>query len=1049
MQKKDISNMLPRPSLLCPDSSGLRSLAKQKWPWYGFPISRCIGIGMVLMAGVLAFGADSKSAFAGQDLHLTGDEVITYQLSSGEHVLVFERGLSMRIGANQFSSAQAVVWLNSTRIEAGGVVRTDYKAIVYLQGNVSLGKTPVSKTLSMEQKLLEGGESLIVHFDVTGEVYITADKRRVEDPHKTELYRTAENYARSIETGPKFVVQEEALVPELPEEASPQQEIVTETGKPVPEIKEKERGIIEKILVPAKPEIKPEPKQPKFSYPIVFAPAGAEPLKIDSAPSPEGENVATIRQRFYVSQRQDEQGRLLELQADNAVVFYSGHKADEDEGSSIEDVLARANVSAIYMTGDVVMTEGQRTIRADEVFYDFQNKKAIAVNAVMRNYDPDRGIPIYVRAARLRQLSETKFSADNVTLTTSEFYVPQISVTASSVIITDTTAVDEQLDKLSDASYEAELRDVDFKYGKTTLLHLSHMRSNMQQPDTPLHSVRAGYGKTFGASVETRWFLARMLGMEESPGTKSEFMLDYYGKKGIGTGIEIEYTREDHFGSMMGYIIDDHGEDRLGRNRTRKDLAPPRDFRGRFRWQHRQFLDDGWQLSMGVDYSSDEHFIEQYFRDEFSLSRRETYAHLKKSQDNWAVSILAKGRINDFYEELEELPSAEFHWTGQSLFDDMFTLYSDTQASHLRQRIGNEHMISITEKPFTFISHRTELDMPIWAKPFKIVPFVAGSIGYDDRSGFQRTLVDGTGMGSVGANCNWIAEAGMRINTQLWKVYPNVKSRLWDLDQLRHIIEPHVTVVTFAESNVEVRQRDAFNIGVAQRWQTKRGPAEEKRTVDWMRLDMEATFVKDNAGASDAGPGPDRFIWNKPIVPLRVLSAPEIFNGDLQAGLPTYEFYGPRRDYFATDYIWRVSDTTAVLSDFHYDIRSGVVDQLNAGFSRLVWPNLSYYVGSRYLRRTSILGEKGSQAFTFAATYQMDPRYTLIVAQQMDLDYGANVRSDITIVRKYHRVCWGITYSADQSLDTQAIMISVWPQGVPELAVGHKSLSKMSTTPSY
>jgi len=1011
---------------------------------------------MALTTAVAVFGADSAvssvSAFAGQDLHLTGQKVITYQLSSGEYSLVFEEGLSMCIGANLFSSEQAVVWLNPVTIEAANIKRTDYKAIAYLQGNVSIGKSGTGKAFSMEQKMLEGGESLLVHFDVTGEVYITAEKKETADPHKLELYRTAQGYYQTIESGPKFIVQEGALVPELPEEASPQQEIVTESGKPVDIAKREELSIIEKIFAPEKPKAKtePKPKPPKFSYPVVFAPVGPEPVKFDLTPTAEKTNVLTIRQRFYASQRQDEQGRLLELQADNAVVFYTGsgdNKTKED--SDLDDLLAKTNVTAIYLAGDVVMTEGQRTIRADEIFYDFLNKRAIAVNAEMRNYDPDRGIPIYVRAAKLRQLSENKFSANNITLTTSEFYVPQISVTASSVIITDTTTVDGQLDKLSDASYDADLRDVDFKYGKRTLFHLSHMRSNLQRPDIPIRSLRAGYGKTYGTSIETRWFLARILGIAESPGTKSDLMLDYYSKRGFGTGIELEYAKKDHFGNFLGYFIDDHGKDRLGRNRTRKDLEPPRDTRGRIRWQHRHFLDDNWQLSMGLDYSSDEYFIEQYYRGEFTLSKRETYAHLKKSRDNWAISILTKGRINDFSEELEELPTVEFHWTGQSLFDDMFTLYSDTQASHLRQRIGNEHMIAITQRPFTFMSHRSELDMPLWVKPFKIVPYVAGNIGYDDRSGFQRTLVDGTDMGQFGGNCAWIAEAGIRLGTQIWKVYPDIKSRLWDLDQVRHIIEPHITAVTFAESDITVKQRDAFNIGLSQRWQTKRGPAENKRTVDWMRLDLDATFLKDNSGVSSMGPGPDRFIWNKPIVPFRVLSAPEIFNGDLMAGLPTFETYGPQRDYFAADYIWRVSDTTAVLSDLHYDIRSSVVDQFDIGFSRLVWPNLSYYVGSRYLRRVQVLNEKGSHALTFAATYQMDPRYTLIVAQQLDTDYGANIRSDITLVRKYHRLNWGITYSADQSLDTQAILISVWPQGVPEMAAGHKSLAKMSTTPTY
>lgn len=1035
--------------------------------------------GIFALALVLVFGYSicekatgdypGSPGFAGQDLHLVASEVITYQLESGEHVMVFENGLAMSIGANRFESDKAVVWLKPDATQVRSMQENYYRATVYLEQNVKVMKAALSKTTDLTQTMLEGGESLLSRFAVTGEIFVTADKRTEQDPHRMELYRTALSYAESVDDGPKFIVQEEALVPELPSRAAPQQEIVTEEGKPAEtaEAKAEKPGLLEKVFGP-EPEIPAEPSEPKFSYPVVFAPAGPEPLKVDSVPAPNGTNVATIRQRFYVSQKQDEQGRLLELQADNAVVFYGGSGEEKQEGSNLEDLLSRAAVQAIYLSGDVVMAEGQRVIRADEIFYDFERKKAIAINAEMRNFDDDRGIPIYVRAARLRQLSENKFSADNVVLTTSEFYVPQISASASSVVITDTTTVDKQLGRMSDASYDAQMKDVRFKYKNHTIFGLPGMRSNLQRPDVPLHSLHISDDSTFGPSIETQWFLSRLLGMREPPGTESYLMLDYYGDRGPGAGAEIEYTRGDNFGRMFGYVIHDHGEDRLGSWRFRKDLEPPRKLRGRFSWEHRQFLPDDWQLTGGVDYSSDEYFVEQFWRKDYFLSDRETYIHLKKIKNNWAVSILGKPRLNDFEDRLEELPTVEFHLTGQSLFDDMFTLYSDSQVSHLRQRIGDRHLNLVREENFTFLSHRTELDMPMWLRPFKIVPYIAGTFAYDDRSGFEPgrvnylpTLLPLLGIpreAKVGGYSQWMAESGVRLDTQLWKNYPSVKSRLWDLNGMRHIIEPHLLVATFTESDINIRQRDLLNVGISQRWQTKRGPEGQQRIVDWMRLDIDTVWLNGNTGVSDFWPGPDRLTWAKPFVPMRVFSAPQFFNGDLSIPIPffgmlpyagTVESWGPKRDYFSADYIWRVSDTTTVLSDMYYDVRSGVVNQMNVGFSRLVWPNLSYYVGTRYLRRVQVLGEKGSNAFTFAATYEMDPRYTLVFSQQYDFDYGSNIRSDISLIRKYHRLCWGVTYSADNSLDTQSFVVSVWPQGIPELAVGHRRHSKMVREPNY
>ncbi|MDO8301831.1 MAG: hypothetical protein Q7T18_01175, partial [Sedimentisphaerales bacterium] len=417
---------------------------------------------------------------------------------------------------------------------------------------------------------------------------------------------------------------------------------------------------------------------------------------------------------------------------------------------------------------------------------------------------------------------------------------------------------------------------------------------------------------------------------------------------------------------------------------------------------------------------------------------QETYLHLKRIQDNWGLSLLAKWRINDFQDELEELPLIEYHRTAESVFDNKFTLYSDTQLANFRQRIGNDEPISMSQKSYAFASSRNELDLPFAVDTWKFVPYAAGTVGYDDRSGFQNTLVDGQDIGPAGNYTTGIGEVGTRFSTQYWTVYPDARSRLFDVNEIRHLIKPYFAGAAYSATDdvMEDEQHNVINVGTLQRWQTRRGPKQE--AVDWMRLDTSFTFV-DNEADSTSGSNP--FVWNKPLVPLRVLSAPGIFNGDLSMSNPTltrFEQWGPQRDTFNSDYVWRVTDTLAVLSDMTYDLKSSEVQQLDVGYSHLVFPHLSYYLGSRYLRNTQVLNEHGSNAVTAAVTYIIDPRYTITFAQQYDFDYEASLRSEVTILRQYHRIYYGLSFSADESLDRQTIMLSIWPQGVPELAVGSR-----------
>jgi hypothetical protein len=602
-------------------------------------------------------------------------------------------------------------------------------------------------------------------------------------------------------------------------------------------------------------------------------------------------------------------------------------------------------------------------------------------------------------------------------------------------------------DKASKSSYDVEMHDVRFKWYDKTIFYWPEVRGNTERPDLPLKSGHVGHDNTWGSMVETRWYLARLLGLQEPEGTESTFGLDYYSKRGVGTGVEVDYVRENYFGKMVGYIIDDHGEDRLGRASSRRNLEPPRELRGRFGWLHRQFLPYNWQLTTEVSYISDRHFLESFYRSEFNLGKeQETLVHLKRIEENWGLSLLGKGRINNFSDTLEELPSGAFHWTGQSFFDDKLTLYSDTEVSRLRQRYDSSRKPRGSEQFYSYAMTRNEVDLPLRAGGVKVVPFVAGTVAYEDGLGFRRELDGGEG---AMEDAVVFGETGVRASTlPYWRVFPEVKSRLWDLNQLRHVIQPHLTAVGYAQSESVIEQRDTVNVGISQRLQTKRGSGDRERTVDWMRLDMDVTWVNDSG---DSSSGPDRFLWNKPFIPTL-----NTFGGVMGQGNVIFQrdrrgstIFGPRRNSITADYIWRLSDTAAILSDMNFDMQSGVVQQFDIGFSRLCWPNLSYYLGSRYLRRVEVVDEKGSNALTFAITYVLDPRYTVVFSQQVDFDYGSTIRSDITLIRRYHRVFWGLTFSADESLDEQSIVFSVWPQGVPELAIGPQRYMGLGGAASY
>lgn len=345
-------------------------------------IAVLVAAGMIaILTTAVSRAVDSglASAFSGQDLRMGGHKLVSYQISTGEHIFVFDDGFSMSIGGNTFTSGKAVVRLNSITSEHRGKVSVEYRAEAYMQGDVSLKKSENALTADLSRTVTEDGKSEIVRFNVSGEVFVTAEQRQTADPRGTELYEKALAVSMTVPEGPLFVVQPGAEVPPLPGE---------EPAKTAKKVKEKKPGLFAKAGKKAAPVKKAE-KEVKFSYPINFASIDDKPLRMESVRGPDGTNVATIMQKFYVWQKQDESGMLLELKGDSAVVFYAGGTPSGKEAAGTEDVLSKSGIKAVYLGGNVVMTEGLRTIRADEIYYDFEEKKGAGGQCGDKKFRPE------------------------------------------------------------------------------------------------------------------------------------------------------------------------------------------------------------------------------------------------------------------------------------------------------------------------------------------------------------------------------------------------------------------------------------------------------------------------------------------------------------------------------------------------------------------------------------------------------------------------------------------------------------------------------------
>lgn len=1000
-----------------------------------------------LVSGILAADpAGSLGLLAGEDLRIGAPTVASCQQTStpNEHLLLFKDGFTMTIGDNHLSSKNAVVRLKNYGLGIPGMEsQSYYHAQVYLEEEVKFKQGKKAKTTGIDRVVIDGGDYLVIRFVVTGDVLITADSQKeigCEILQKQELYARYQEKSAQIVEGPR--IPQGALVPQFPRS-------ILEPGTPA--VVSADQAAQSSVLTERASES--DAKEPVYMYPVHLSAVWDPEPTIEVQKLPDGGQVATVSGRFYLWQRQSAD-KLLEFQADSAVLFFDANEFDASrEGRKGRDI-AQGAIQSMYLQGNIVMTEGRRTIRADEIYFDLLKNQAVIVNAEMRFFDEKRGLPIYLSADRLRQVSDSLFQAEQVTLTSSEFYLPQLSANAARMVLVREENVQQRTEAIENAQarsqaaaeskqdeaarWEGSMYDVNMKYYNTKLFGLSKLRTQMVRPDIPISRLSVGTDSDFGTSVQTQWKLFRLLGWKEPEGMDTRLAADYYSKRGVGGGVQSEYEDENSQGEMIGYIMNDRGEDDLGRTSNRENLDPEQDLRGRFGLRHREYLPDDWQATMEVGYISDRNFMESMYRSEFNNDKgQETLLYLKQQRDNWALTILGKARINDFENTTEEAPTIEYHRKGQSFWDHQLTWYSDSRISHLRDRYDEDYseynggvLPPTSEDFYTFGDTRNEVAWPFMLGTVKMAPFAAGTYAYEDQNGYDTTL---SGRNAGRNDTALLGEGGVRTSTMFWKEDPSVQSRLWDVDGIRHIVTPHAEAIAYEETELGIKQRDTVNAGLSQRWQTHRGEGEDRRSVDWLRWDVDSTWLAESGDTAEPPQytyGPSKFIYNDPSIPVFLRRHDE--------------YYGMARDSVNSEAEWRVSDTTAVLSDLNYDTRSGVIQQLDAGVSRYVYPDLSYYLGSRYLRPVIVdvpsddIYEQGSHSVVGAVTYQISPRYWLSYSQEYNFDFGKNVRNDFAIIRQYHRLFYALELSLDQSRDNSSMMFSVWPQGVKELALGSR-----------
>jgi len=389
-------------------------------------------------------------------------------------------------------------------------------------------------------------------------------------------------------------------------------------------------------------------------------------------------------------------------------------------------------------------------------------------------------------------------------------------------------------------------------------------------------SISPGYKSSWGA------FLLTTYSFPIAENITAKFHFDLYQERGFGVGLTsgFKYGKEDRStGLLRAYYIADSNPDE---NNTGNKRGATGEGRYRVSVQHRAFITDDIYASIDMNLLSDEKFLEDFAEGEFSKDPQpDNVLSVTKLGQNYALSFIARGQLNEFQDTTERLPEVALDFKRQPFFGTRFFYEGESSAGYYRRAYSDNR--ALPDYDFIRVDSLHQFVYPTtlfgW---LSFVPRVgmrgtfysdSGRLGTETRfftvedvlpTGEVIRRTDSESKAAViggGSKFRGVLNGGFEASFKFSKEWDNVQSQTWGLDGLRHVVQPY-TNLSLAWSSIdpdELLQIDRYipstqlppidfpqftgvdsipswsilRLGVRNRLQTRR----DNSTLNWLEMD--------------------------------------------------------------------------------------------------------------------------------------------------------------------------------------------------------------------
>ena len=453
----------------------------------------------------------------------------------------------------------------------------------------------------------------------------------------------------------------------------------------------------------------------------------------------------------------------------------NGVKVKYGEATLISDrVSLNQKTGDAYADGHVRIQRDEQLWVGEHVLYNFHTRRMEA-----ENFRSGKS-PLFISGQGLHtELNNSVYLATNSYVTTDDIKNPFLKVRAKSIRIIPGKRI--------------EARQAVLWIGGVPVFYFPFYSRSLDARANNFSFI-PGYRSAFGPFLlgSYNWFLN-----DELDGTVH---VDYRERRGLGAGPDVNYHLGRWGSGTMSYYYM-HDDDP---NRTFTNGIPEN--RQRLFLSYHATPWTNLDIKAMVRYQGDRGIVREFFEGEYRRNPQpSTFVEVTKNSENWDLNSYVQPRVNDFLETVERLPDIRLTGFRQQIAETPFYYESESSAGYYRRlfaetngipdglkysagRVDTYHQIVMPETFFGWLN---------------FIPRVGGRFTH-------YTETEGPGSSADERN-RGVFNTGAELNFKASQTWPGIENKFFQMDGVRHVIEPSVNYVYVPAPSVRPQDLPQFD----------------------------------------------------------------------------------------------------------------------------------------------------------------------------------------------------------------------------------------------